>query len=244
MQRHLIVSRNEWLAARKQHLKKEKEFTRLRDQLSAERREVPWVKVEKIYVFDGPDGQESLADLFAGRSELILQHFMFAPGWKEGCVGCSFGADHVDSARQHFEQRDVTFVAVSRAPLADIEPFRKRMGWQFKWVSSFASDFNYDFDVSFRLEDRENGKVYYNYEWCDIDSDHLPGISVYYKDATGDLFHTYSTFARGDELLSSAHMYLDLVPKGRDEADLSYPSTWWRHHDRYGDDTTTPESER
>jgi predicted dithiol-disulfide oxidoreductase (DUF899 family) len=230
-----VVGRDEWLAARKQHLKREKELTRLRDQLSAERRALPWVRVEKPYVFDGPNGKETLADLFAGRSQLIVQHFMFGPGWTEGCVGCSFGADHVDAARQHFEHRDVAFVAVSRAPLSDIEPFKKRMGWRFKWVSSHGSDFNYDFNVSFTKDDEAKGKVFYNYEWQDFGSEELSGISVFYKDANGDIFHTYSTYARGDELLSGAYMYLDLVPKGRDEADLPYPSAWWRHHDRYED---------
>jgi predicted dithiol-disulfide oxidoreductase (DUF899 family) len=235
MQHNRIVSRDEWLAARKQHLIREKELTRLRDRLSAERRALPWVKVEKSYVFDGPDGKRTLADLFDGRSQLIVQHFMFGPGWEEGCVGCSFGADHVDGARLHFEHRDVTFVAVSRAPLPQLEAFKKRMGWRFTWVSSFGSDFNYDYHVSFTKDDEAKGKVYYNYEIRDFESDELSGLSVFYKDAAGDIFHTYSTYARGDELLSGAYMYLDLVPKGRDEAGLPYPSAWWRHHDKYDD---------
>lgn len=230
-----IVSRDEWLAERKQHLIKEKELTRLRDQLSAERRSLPWVKVEKSYIFDGPDGKQSLADLFGGRSQLILQHFMFGPGWEEGCVGCSYGADHVDGARMHFEHRDVTFVAVSRAPLPKIEAFKQRMGWRFKWVSSFGSDFNYDYNVSFTPEVIAKGKVFYNFRMCDAQSEEMSGISVFYKDANGDLFHTYSTYGRGDELLSTMYMYLDLVPKGRDEAGLPYPSAWIRHHDRYDD---------
>ncbi|MBA3493698.1 MAG: DUF899 domain-containing protein, partial [Gammaproteobacteria bacterium] len=232
-----VVSRDEWLAARKQHLIKEKELTRLRDQLSAERRNLPWVKVKKPYMFDGPDGKETLADLFDGRSQLIVQHFMFGPGWKEGCVGCSFGADHVDGARTHFENRGVSFVAISRAPLPEIEAFKKRMGWRFKWVSSFASDFNYDYHVSFTPEEMAKGKVIYNFEMRDAQSEEMSGISVFYKDANGSLFHTYSTYARGDELLSPVYMYLDLAPKGRDEAGLPYPSAWWRHHDRYEDDT-------
>jgi predicted dithiol-disulfide oxidoreductase (DUF899 family) len=235
MQHNRIVTRDEWLAARKQHLLREKELTRQRDKLSAERRALPWVRVEKPYAFEGPRGKETLADLFDGRSQLIVQHFMFGPGWEEGCVGCSFGADHVDGARLHFEHRDVTFVAVSRAPLPQIEAFKQRMGWRFKWVSSFGSDFNYDFNVSFTKDDEAKGKVFYNYEWRDFESDELSGLSVFYKDAAGDIFHTYSTYARGDELLSSAYMYLDLVPKGRDEADLPYPSAWWRHHDKYDD---------
>src|SRR5262249_3956765 len=178
MPHHRVVSRDEWLVARKQHLSREKELTRLRDRLSAEGGELPWVKVEKRYVFDGPDGKESLSDLFGGRSQLIVQHFMFGPGWKEGCVGCSFGADHVDGARLHFEHRDVTFVAVSRTPLAQIEPFKKRMGWRFKWVSSFGSDFNYDFNVSFTPEDEAKGKVFYNYDSRDFENDELSGVSV------------------------------------------------------------------
>jgi predicted dithiol-disulfide oxidoreductase (DUF899 family) len=237
MKTNQIVSQDEWLAARKQHLLKEKEFTRLRDQLSAERRNLPWVKVEKSYVFDGANGKETLADLFDGRSQLIVQHFMFGPGWKEGCVGCSFGADHVDAARVHFEHRDVSFVAISRAPLPEIEAFKKRMGWRFKWVSSFGSDFNYDYHVSFTPEAMAKSKVFYNFEMRDAQSEEMSGISVFYKDTNRDLFHTYSTYARGDELLSGAYMYLDLVPKGRDEAGLPYPSAWWRHHDRYQDDT-------
>ncbi len=235
MQHNRIVSRDEWLAARKQHLRKEKELTRLRDRLSAERRALPWVKVEKTYVFDGPNGKATLADLFDGRSQLIVQHFMFGPGWEEGCVGCSFGADHVDGARLHFEHRDVTFVAVSRAPLPQLAAFKKRMGWRFKWVSSFGSDFNYDFHVSFTKDDEAKGKAFYNFELRDFESEEMSGISVFYKDGNGDILHTYSTYARGDELLSSAYMYLDLVPKGRDEADLPYPSAWWRHHDKYDD---------
>ena len=235
MQHNRIVSRDEWLAARKQHLKKEKELTRLRDRLSAERRALPWVKVEKNYVFDAPEGKKTLADLFDGRSQLIVQHFMFGPGWEEGCVGCSFGADHVDGARLHFEHRDVTFAAVSRAPLPQLAAFKKRMGWRFTWVSSFGSDFNYDFHVSFTKDDEAKGKAFYNFELRDFESEEMSGISVFYRDGNGDIFHTYSTYARGDELLSSAYMYLDLVPKGRDEADLPYPSAWWRHHDKYDD---------
>jgi predicted dithiol-disulfide oxidoreductase (DUF899 family) len=160
---------------------------------------------------------------------------MFGPGWAEGCVGCSFGADHVDGARPHFEHRDVTFVAVSRAPLPQLAAFKKRMGWRFTWVSSFGSDFNYDFNVSFTKDDEAKGKAFYNFELRDFESEEMSGISVFYKDGNGDIFHTYSTYARGDELLSSAYMYLDLVPKGRDEADLPYPSAWWRHHDKYED---------
>jgi predicted dithiol-disulfide oxidoreductase (DUF899 family) len=233
---HPVVSREEWNAARKALLAKEKQLTRQRDQLSAERRKLPWVKIDKAYVFDGPGGKVTLADLFDGRSQLVVQHFMFGPDWEEGCVGCSFGADHVDSARQHFEQRDLSFVAVSRAPLAKIEVFKRRMGWRFKWVSSFESDFNYDFNVSFTKEQIASGKVVYNYEPQNSQSEELSGISLFYRDEAGAIFHTYSTYARGDEMLGSAYMYLDLAPKGRDEDGLPFPSAWWRHHDKYEDE--------
>jgi len=232
---HPVVSRDEWIAARKTLLLKEKQLTRQRDQLAAERRKLPWVKVDKTYVFDGPSGKVTLADLFDGRSQLAIQHFMFGPDWEEGCVGCSFGADHVDSARQHFEHRDLSFAAVSRTSIEKIEAFRRRMGWHFKWVSSLGSDFNYDFGVSFSKEQLAKGKVTYNYEPVDSQSEDLSGISLFYKDEAGAIFHTYSTFARGDESLSTAYAYLDLAPKGRDEEGLPFPSAWWRHHDKYED---------
>jgi predicted dithiol-disulfide oxidoreductase (DUF899 family) len=232
---HRVVSREEWLVARKALLAKEKQLTRQRDQLSAERRKLPWVRIDKPYVFDGPGGKVSLADLFGGRSQLVIQHFMFGPDWEEGCVGCSFGADHVDAARLHFEQRDLSFAAVSRAPSAKIHAFKRRMGWRFTWVSSLASDFNYDFNVSFTRDQLAGGKVSYNYELVDSQSEDLSGISVFCKDAAGTIFHTYSTYGRGDELLSTAYMYLDLAPKGRDEDGLPFPSAWWRHHDKYED---------
>jgi predicted dithiol-disulfide oxidoreductase (DUF899 family) len=183
-----VVSRDEWLAARKQHLKKEKEFTRLRDKLSAERRELPWVKVEKNYVFDGPKGKETLADLFDGRSQLIVYHFMFGPEWEQGCPSCSFLSDHIDGSVVHLAHRDVTFVVVSRAPMPKIEAFKKRMGWRFKWVSSYGSDFNFDYHVSFTKDEMAKGKVYYNYDMNAFPSDEGPGISVFYKDGTGDIF--------------------------------------------------------
>ena len=228
-----VVSRDEWLAARKQHLKKEKEFTRLRDKLSAERRELPWVKVEKNYVFDGPGGKETLADLFDGRSQLIVYHFMFGPEWEQGCPSCSFLSDHIDGTVVHLAHRDVTLMAVSRAPLAKIEAFKKRMGWRFKWVSSYGSDFNFDYHVSFTKDEMAKGKVYYNYDMNEFPSDEGPGISVFYKDGTGDIFHTYSAYARGLDILVGAYNYLDLVPKGRDEAELPWTMAWVRHHDRY-----------
>ena len=196
---HRIVSRDEWLTARKAHLAKEKELTRLRDQLSAERRELPWVKVEKPYVFEGPEGKLTLADLFDGCSQLIVKHFMFGPHWEEGCVGCSFEVDHVGGALMHLEHQDVSYALVSRAPLAKIEAFKNRMGWRVKWVSSYGNDFNYDFHVSFRPEEIGKGEVYYNYEMRKFQSDEMSGRSVFYKDPAGDIFHTYSSFARGGE---------------------------------------------
>lgn len=230
MQHNQIVSPDEWLAARKQHLTKEKELTRLRDQLSAERRELPWVKVEKEYVFDTPEGRKTLADLFDGRSQLIVQHFMFGPDWDQGCIGCSFAADHVDAAYMHLKHHDVTYVAVARAPLAKLEAYRRRMGWRFKLVSSYESDFNYDYRVSFTKDDLAKGKVYYNYEMTDEGFDELPGASVFYKDANGDVFHTYSSYGRGGEEVLGAYMLLDITPVGRNE---SGPMDWVRRHDEY-----------
>jgi predicted dithiol-disulfide oxidoreductase (DUF899 family) len=232
---HRVVSREEWHEARKAHLKKEKEITRLRDALSRERRALPWVRVEKEYLFDAPGGKETLSDLFEGRSQLIVQHFMFGPGWKEGCVGCSFQADHIDGAAVHVEHRDVTLVVVSRATLPQIEAFRKRMRWRFKWVSSFGSDFNNDYHVSFTKDELAKSKVFYNYELRNLQSEELPGISVFLKDPSGEIFHTYSSYERGAELLIGAYNFLDLVPKGRDEAGLSPPMAWVRHHDSYDD---------
>jgi predicted dithiol-disulfide oxidoreductase (DUF899 family) len=236
MKHNRIVSRDEWLAARKQYLSQEKAFTRLRDELSRQRRELPWVRVEKRYVFDGPDGQESLGDLFAGRSQLIVVHFMFAPGWEEGCKSCSFRADHLDGALVHLAHRDVTLVVVSRAPLPQIDAFKKRMGWRFTWVSSYGTDFNRDYHVSFTKDDMAKGQVYYNYDMREFPSEEAPGTSVFYKDGTGDIFHTYSCYARGGDMLIGAYHYLDLVPKGRDEDALTFTMAWVRHHDRYGDD--------
>ncbi len=234
MQHNPIVARDEWLIARKRHLAREKELTRLRDQVNAERRELPWVRVEKQYVFDTPDGKKTLAELFGGRSQLVVNHFMLGPGWKEGCVGCSFGADHIGGALVHLEHHDVTVVAVSRAPLAEIEAYKKRMGWRFKWVSSHASDFNYDYHVSFRPEDIAKGKVYYNYETTDSTMEELPGLSVFYKDEAGEIFHTYSSYARGGEELLGAYMVLDRTPKGRNETGPHHNlMDWVRRHDEY-----------
>jgi predicted dithiol-disulfide oxidoreductase (DUF899 family) len=230
---HQIVSRDEWIAARKVLLRKEKEFTRLRDELSAERRALPWVKVEKPYVFAAPDGSRTLADLFAGRSQLVIQHFMLGPGWKEGCVGCSFGADHIEGGLVHLEHHDVSFAAVSRAPIAEIEAYRKRMGWRFTWVSSHGSDFNFDFNVSFTKDDLARGKVYYNYRMIDAGIEELPGLSVFYRDPAGDIFHTYSSFARGTEELLTTYALLDMTPKGRNETGNGNLGDWVRRHDDY-----------
>ena len=226
------VSEAEWLVARKDLLTREKEFTRLRDDLGRHRRALPWVKVEKEYTFEGTDGQETLADLFAGRSQLIVYHFMLGPGWKEGCKSCSYLADHFEGANWHLPQRDVTFVAVSRAPLDEIEAYKQRMGWRFKWLSSHKSDFNFDYHVSFTKEEEGKGEAYYNYSMGEFISDELPGLSVFYKDENGDLFHTYSTYARGLDLLVGTYNFLDLVPKGRDENQES-TMDWVRRHDEY-----------
>ncbi len=228
-----IVTEAEWLAARKELLAKEKEFTRQRDAISTERRKLPWVRVEKEYVFDAPDGKKTLADLFGGRSQLIVYHFMFGPGWEEGCPSCSFLGDHFDGSLVHLAHRDVTLLAVARAPLAQIETFRKRMGWRFPWVSPHGSDFNYDYHVSFTKDELATGKVYYNYEQTEFPSEEAPGASVFYKDQTGGIFHTYSTYARGLDILLGAYNFLDLTPKGRDEDGLKFSMAWVRHHDKY-----------
>ena len=230
MQRHRIVSRDAWLVARKAHLASEKELTWLHDRVSAERRELPWVKVDKRYVFDGPDGQETLADLFGGNSQLIVYHFMFAPGWTEGCDGCSFLADHIDGANLHLKHHDVTLLAVSRAPWREFAAFKERMGWRFKWVSSAGGDFNYDYQVSFTEEQVASGNVGYNFGTSPYALEELHGLSVFAKDEAGDVFHTYSSYARGYDILLGAHNYLDLTPKGRNEAGTM---SWVRHHDRY-----------
>ncbi len=234
VQNQNVVSRAEWLAARKALLTKEKELTHLRDELSRQRRELPWVKVEKNYQFDTPNGKKTLAELFGDRSQLIVYHFMFGPGWGEGCVGCSFLSDHVDAALQHVLQKDITYVAVSRAPLSEIVPFKKRMGWRFDWVSSNGSDFNYDYHVSFSKEDIAKGKVYYNFEMQELPIEEMSGVSVFYKNADGDIFHTYSSYARAGESFLGTYQFLDLTPKGRDENGPRHDlSDWVRHHDRY-----------
>jgi len=233
LQSHKVVSRAKWLAARKEHLAKEKEFTRLRDELSRQRRELPWEKVEKEYFFEGPNGKLAFGDLFAGRSQLIVYHFMLGPGWKEGCKSCSFLADHFDGAAVHLAHRDVTFLAISRAPFAEIEAFKKRMGWRFPWVSSFGSDFNFDYQVSFTKEELARGEVYNNYSMQKFPVEEAPGASVFSKDETGQVFHTYSAYARGLDILVGTYNFLDMAPKGRDEEGLAFSMSWVRHHDRY-----------
>jgi predicted dithiol-disulfide oxidoreductase (DUF899 family) len=233
--RHSVVSQDDWIARRRALLAHEKELTRLGDQIARERQALPWLRIEQDYVFDTPDGPRTLAELFDGRRQLMVQHFMLAPGWDEGCKSCSFMADHNDGANVHLAQRDVTLVAVSRAPLDEIERFRRRMGWQFKWVSANASTFNQDFHVSFTEKERaaNGGKVQYNFGMVAFPQEEAPGISVFVKDDAGDVFLAYSTFGRGVEVMMGAYRLLDLTPKGRDEDGPNSGMSWVRHHDRY-----------
>jgi predicted dithiol-disulfide oxidoreductase (DUF899 family) len=233
--RHKVVSRDEWLQARLEHLAAEKEFTRRRDELSRQRRELPWERVDTNYVFEGPNGPETLADLFAGRSQLIVYHFMLGPNWEEGCKSCSFLADHFDATRIHLAHRDVTFAVVSQAPMPRIQAFQKRMGWRFHWVSAFATSFQSDYGVHFTKEELA-GDVNYNYRNIHFNLEEAPGLSVFYKDEAGEIFHTYSTYERGLDALVGTYQFLDLVPKGRDEDGLAFSMSWVRHHDKYGDD--------
>src|ERR1700730_148849 len=226
---HKIVSRDEWLAARKAHLKNEKALTRLRDLVAAERRALPWVKVEKHYLFDTPDGKKTLAGLFEGRSQLIVHHFMWTWDLDQGCVSCSLEADHAEGALVHLENHDVTYVRVSRAPLEKLLAYKKRMGWKAKWVSSYNSDFNYDFHVSFTKEQLAGGKVYYNYGMVE-GFDELPGLSVFCLGERGEVYHTYSSYARGNEEVIGAFIYLDTTPNGRNEREIM---DWVRRHDEY-----------
>jgi predicted dithiol-disulfide oxidoreductase (DUF899 family) len=240
MEQHRIVSQAEWIEARKAHLAREKELTRQMDRLREERLQLPWVKVEKDYAFDGPDGKVSLSDLFQGRSQLIVQHFMFGPGWKEGCIGCSFAADHVDAARQHFEQKGVSFAAVARAPYSELAAFRKRMGWDFLFVSSYGSDFNYDYGVSFTPEQLASGQATYNYRPEKFDGEDQPGVSAFFKNDKGEVFHTYSAYARGDEATIGAYAYLDLAPLGRNETGPNGNlGDWVKLHDKYEKDAAS-----
>jgi predicted dithiol-disulfide oxidoreductase (DUF899 family) len=235
IQGHEVVSSKEWLASRKELLRKEKEFTRLRDELSQRRRQLPWEKVEKEYVFDGPSGRVTLAELFAGKSQLIVYHFMFGPGWEAGCPSCSYLADHFDGSLVHLANRDLTLAVISRAPIAEIEAFKNRMGWKFRWVSSFGKEFNPDYHVSFTKEEMATGKVNYNYEMAEFPSEEGPGVSVFYKNDAGEIFHTYSAYARGLDILVGTYNFLDLAPKGRDEDGLAFSMSWVRHHDRYAE---------
>lgn len=228
-----VVSPEKWLSARRDLLKKEKEFTRLRDELSASVRALPWTKIEKPYVFASPSGPVALAELFEGRSQLVLQHFMLGAGDDEGCRGCSFMLDHFNAAVPHLPARDVAFAVISRAPLDEILPFKERMGWDVNWVSSQGGDFNFDFHVSFTPEEVASGSVNYNYGQRPFPYEEAPGVSVFARDAAGAIYHTYSTFGRGVEFIMGTYAILDLVPKGRDEASLDYGMAWVRHHDRY-----------
>ena len=243
MEPHKVVSHDEWIAARKSYLAEEKAFTRARDALAQKRRELPWEKVEKTYVFDGPNGKETLADLFGGKSQLIVYHFMLGPDWEQGCPSCSFLADHFDGAAIHLAQRDVSFVVISRAPYDQIEKFRRRMGWRFKWLSSFGSDFNHDYQVSASAEEKAAGKAFYNYEMTTFPSEERPGASAFYKNAAGEVFHTYSTYGRGLDTFIGAYHFLDIAPKGRDEAGLAWPMAWVRHHDRYDGAAVDPKAQ-
>ena len=229
------VPHGEWLNARKELLAKEKELTRLRDHVTRQRLQLPWEKVEKNYEFDGPNGKVSLSDLFEGKSQLIIYHFMFGPEWKEGCPSCSLVSDHIDGSLPHLAARDVTLMAVSRAPMEKIAEFKKRMGWTFNWVSSNRNDFNKDYHVAFTKEELATGKMSYNYTIQKFPSEEAPGASVFYKDKSGTIYHTYSTYGRGGDPMIGAYNWLDIAPKGRDEDDLPFPMSWVRHHDRYED---------
>jgi predicted dithiol-disulfide oxidoreductase (DUF899 family) len=235
MERHKVVSPEQWTEARKALLVREKEFTRLRDELSRARRELPWEPVDKQYVFEGPDGRETLAALFRDRSQLVVYHFMFDPGWDAGCKSCSFWADNFNGIVVHLDHRDVTMVAVARAPYDKLAAYKKRMGWDFKWVSSFGNDFNRDYHVAHTPEELAQKDAYYNYARQRPYASEAPGISVFYKDADGTVFHTYSCYARGLDMLNGAYHYLDLVPKGRDEDSLPHHTDWLRRHDEYRD---------
>ena len=236
-QQHSVVSRDEWLKARKAHLKNEKALTHLRDLVNAERLALPWVKVDKEYVFDTPAGKKTLTELFGNNSQLIVYHFMWRWDLGQGCDGCSFLCDHVDGANQHIKHHDVSFVAVSRGKLPDLLAYKKRMGWQFDLISSYGSDFNYDYHVSFTEDELAKGKVYYNYEMTSEGFNELPGISVFFRDDNGDIFHTYSSYARGGDILIGAHNFLDLTPKGRNEDGVM---NWMKRHDKYESDGNVP----
>lgn len=233
--KHPTVTRDRWIADRKALLAHEKELTQLQDRIAAERRALPWVKLDTDYPFDTADGPRRLSELFQGRRQLLVQHFMFGPGWEQGCKSCSFMADHLDGMAIHLAHRDIALLVVSRAPLAELLAFKARMGWKFDWASSHGSDFNRDFHVSFEPEDRVDGEVFYNFHMTPFPQTEAPGISVFCKDDAGQVFHTYSTFGRGVEVMMGTYPLVDLTPRGRDEAGLSYTMAWVRHHDRYED---------
>jgi len=235
MRHHSIVSRDQWLEARRDLLAKEKKFTRLRDQLSRQRRELPWVEVEKEYRFDGTGGEASLGDLFKGKSQLIVYHFMYGPDWQEGCVSCSFWADNANGIEIHLAHRDISLVFVSRAPLDRLQAYRKRMGWDIDWYSSHGSDFNFDYRVSFTPEEMERGEMFYNFRMESFPVDEAHGISVFYRDPDGKIYHSYSCYGRGLDMLNGAYHYMDLAPKGRDEDGLEYTMDWLRRRDEYQD---------
>lgn len=230
---HAVVSKDEWLQARRSHLAKEKEFTRLRDELALQRRQLPWVKVEKDYQFETVDGTRTLADLFGDSSQLIVQHFMFGPDWEEGCPMCSFWGDNFNGTSAHLAHRDISFVSVSRAPLATLQAYKNRMGWDFNWVSSLGNDFNFDYHVSFTEDEMAIGRVHYNYRETTFPSSEGPGVSVFCRNEVGEIFHTYSCYSRGLDTLNGAYHYIDLTPKGRDEESLPYPMAWVKRHDQY-----------
>ena len=230
MQPHKVVSRDEWLAARKAHLKNEKALTRMRDLVSAERRALPWVKVDKKYVFDAIEGKKTLAELFGTNDQLIIHHFMWRSDLGQGCTSCSLEADHAEGAIVHLQNHGVTYVRVSRAPIAQLEACRKRMGWTAQWVSSLGSDFNFDYHVSFTKDDLAKGEVYYNYQMIKDGFDELPGISVFCRNDAGEVFHTYSSYARGNEEVNAVFIYLDITPKGRNEIEIM---DWVKRHDEY-----------
>jgi len=235
MQNRNIVSRDEWLKARRELLEEEKQFTRLCDQLSLKRREMPWVKLDTEYLFEGPNGKQSLSDLFEDKSQLIVYHFMYGPDWQEGCPSCSFWADNFNGIDIHLRHRDANLVVISRASLDTLEAYKKRMGWGFKWLSSLGSDFNYDYQVSFTADELKKGEMLYNFSMGSFPADEAPGISVFYKSPEGDVFHSYSCYARGLDMLNGAYHYMDLLPKGRDEDDLDFTMAWLRRHDQYED---------
>jgi predicted dithiol-disulfide oxidoreductase (DUF899 family) len=234
-EQHKVVPPDEWLKARQDLLAKEKEFTRLRDELSQQRRELLWERVDKQYIFDGPNGKETLASLFQRRSQLVVYHFMFDPGWEAGCRHCSWWADNFERNVIHLNHRDVSLVAISHAPLSKIEAFKKRMGWTFKWVSAADTDFNYDYHVSFRPDEIARGEIYHNYRPKKSSMGEVAGISVFYKDESGNVFHTYSCYERGLDMMNAGYHLLDIAPKGRNEDSLPFPQAWVRYRDSYED---------